>query len=401
LNKKLKIYIGAFLVLILGYIYLESTKKQPINWFPSYVAKHKLPYGTYVLRKEIQTLFPAVEIKNINSPPYIYLQDTTRVGTYFFVDESLNFGNAEFFRLLKFAERGNDVFISTHGINIDTLHFKTERLVSKNFEEEVFFKFKNKAFKGKEYSFDRQFLNHVFTKIDTANTTVLGITGYVNSNGKRTEEGVNFVKFSYGKGNFYLHTFPAVFTNYTLLNPTNQQHAANILSYLREDLPILWDSYYKTGKSKIISPMHYLLSSKYLKWAYYTALIGILLFVIFEGKRKQRSIPILTPLKNKTVAFTQTIANMYYEKQEHKNIAEHKINYLLEFIRVKLHIPTTNRNNTFYEYVALRSGNSYQEVEKLFEFCEIIHIKNEITSEELIKLNKMIEKFKNTIQYGK
>jgi hypothetical protein len=302
--------------------------------------------------------------------------------------------------LLKFVERGNDVFISTHGMNIDTLNFETKRLVSKNFDEKVIFKLHNKAFKGKEYSFDRPFVNQIFTKIDTLNSTILGISAYVNAEGERTEEGINFIKYTYGKGNFYLHTFPEVFTNYNMLNSPNQQHTANILSYLREDIPILWDAYYKTGKSKIASPMHYLLSSKYLKWAYYFAIIGVLFFVLFEGKRKQRVIPIRLPLKNQTLAFTRTIANMYFEKQEHKNIAEHKISYLLAFIRTKLHIPTTNIDATFYEYVASRSGNTFEEVEKLFQFCDEIHLKNQITEQQLIQLNDMIEKFKKTIQYG-
>jgi len=401
LDTKAKIYIVAFLVLISGLIYLETTKKKPVNWFPSYTAKHKIPYGTFVLREEMSNLFPSEEIKNIKIPPYIYLEDTTRVGTYFFVDEALNIGNAEFLRLMKFVERGNDVFISTHGMNIDTLNFETKQLVSKNLDEKVFFKFKNKSFKGKEYSFDRPFTNQVFTKIDTLNSTILGITGYVNTFNERTEEGINFVKFSYGKGYFYFHTFPELFTNYTILKSPNQQHTANVLSYLRDDLPVLWDSYYKTGKSKITSPIYYLLSSKYLKWAYYMVLIGVLFFVIFDGKRTQRNIPILMPLKNQTVAFTRTIANMYFKKQEHKNIAEHKISYLLEYIRTKLHIPTTIIDTTFYEYVASRSGNSYESVEKLFQFCDQIHLKNQITSEELITLNKMIENFKKTIQYGK
>lgn len=400
MDKKTKIYVVAFLVLILGYLYLQSNKKQPVNWFPSYVAKHKIPYGTFVLRNQMVNLFPKTEIQTVNSPPYVYLEDSTRVGTYFFVDEALNFGDAEFLRLLKFVERGNDVFISTHGMNIDTLNFETKRLVSKNFDEKVIFKLHNKAFKGKEYSFDRPFVNQIFTKIDTLNSTILGISAYVNAEGERTEEGINFIKYTYGKGNFYLHTFPEVFTNYNMLNSPNQQHTANILSYLREDIPILWDAYYKTGKSKIASPMHYLLSSKYLKWAYYFAIIGVLFFVLFEGKRKQRVIPIRLPLKNQTLAFTRTIANMYFEKQEHKNIAEHKISYLLAFIRTKLHIPTTNIDATFYEYVASRSGNTFEEVEKLFQFCDEIHLKNQITEQQLIQLNDMIEKFKKTIQYG-
>lgn len=400
MDKKTKIYIVSFVILLIGYLYLESNKKQPVNWFPSYTAKHKIPYGTYILKNQLNNLFPTTEIKSVNIPPYIYLKDTTRIGTYFFVNEALNFGDAEFLSLMKFVERGNDVFISTHGMNIDTLNFETERLISKNLDEKLFFKLLNKSFKGKEYSFDRPFENQVFKKVDTLNSTILGISGYVNENDERTEEGVNYIKFNFGKGNFYMHTFPEVFTNYSLLKGSRHQHAADVLSYLRDDIPILWDSYYKTGKSNITSPLKYLLGSKHLKWAYYTALFGILLFVIFEGKRKQRSIPIITPLKNQTLAFTLTIANMYFEKQEHKNIAEHKISNLLEYIRAKLHMPTTIIDTTFYEYVASRSGNKIDEVETLFKLCDEIHFKNEISSDELIKLNKMIEKFKKTIQYG-
>ena len=136
-------------MLVFGLIFLETTKKKPVNWFPSYVANHKIPYGTFVLKEEMPNLFPSVEIENIKIPPYVYLEDTTRIGTYFFVDEAINFGNAEFLRLMKFVERGNDVFISTHGMNIDTLNFETERLVSKNLDEKVFFKFKNKALSAK------------------------------------------------------------------------------------------------------------------------------------------------------------------------------------------------------------------------------------------------------------
>lgn len=401
MDRKTKIYAVVFVLFIFGYIYLESTKKQPINWFPSYAAKHKIPFGTFVLKEELSTLFPLNTIETVDISPYVYLQDTTRVGTYFFVDDALSFGDAEFERLLKFVERGNDVFISTHEINMDTLNIKTERLISENLDEKVFFKQLNTAFNSREFSFDRYFVNNVFTEIDTLKTTPLGITGYVDTNEERTEEGVNFVKYSLGKGTLYLHTFPEVFTNYAILNSSNHQHTANILSYLRDDIPILWDAYYKTGKSRITSPLQYLLGSKHLKWAYYMALIGVLFFVVFEGKRKQRSIPIITPLKNQTLAFTRTIANMYFEKQTHKNIAEHKISYLLAFIRAKLHISTTNIDALFYENVALRSGSPLTEVEKLFKLCDEIHLKNEITSEDLIRLNKMIEKFKKTIQYGK
>ncbi len=397
MDKKTKIYLSIFALIILSIIYMESVKPKPINWFPSYVSKHKMPYGTYVLRNELENLFSKTKIDDIKIPPYVFLQDSTKQGTYIFIDDAINFGEDEFNKLLQFVKRGNDVFISTHGIQMDTLGLETERLSSTALDEIPFFKLINKNLSSKEFNFDRNFYNTSFTKIDTTSTIVLGKTGYVDKNEKRVAEGINFVKQPYGKGNFYLHTFPEAFTNYFILKSSNNQYTASVLSYLDESKPILWDTYYKTGKSGISSPMHYLLSSKSLKWAYYIALIGILFFIIFEGKRKQRYIPIITPLKNQTLAFTRTIANMYYEKSEHKNIAEHKISYLLEYIRTKLHVPTVTINDQFYTYVSSRSSIGKEKVIALFNYIDQVHLKNTITKEELIKLNTLIEEFKNPI----
>lgn len=384
-------------MLILAIVYYEYSKPKPLNWYPSYAKKHKIPYGTFVLRNELSILFPSVEIEDVKIPPYVFLGDSTKQGTYIFIDNAVNFGDAEFMRLLKFVERGNDVFMSTHGAIIDTLNLKTESLLTSNLDEKVFFKMVNKNFPSTEFSFDRGFSNQVFTEIDTLRTTVLGKTGYIDKSGERTEEGINYIKYNFGKGNLFFHTFPELFTNYYLLKENNNKHTSAVLSYIDNSKPIYWDEYYKTGKSKITSPMHFLLSNPSLKWAYYLVLIGVLFFIVFEGKRKQRYIPIITPLKNQTLAFTRTIANMYYEKSEHKNIAEHKISYLLDFIRMKLRIPTNKIDATFYKYVASRSGNSNEDIEKLFDYCNQIHLKNSVTKEELLKLNTLIEDFKNSI----
>lgn len=396
-----KIYIGLLLFILAGYLYIEYSKKEPVNLFESYAAKDKIPYGTYIFREELKNLFPNTEVKDIHNPPYLFLEDETITGTYFFANSNLMFGDEEFLRLMDFVKRGNEVFMSTHGMVIDTLGVKTSSLVTDQLSQNVFFKLQNRAFKNREFGFDRGFDNQVFTKVDTLNTTVLGITGYLDNEGNRVEEGVNFIKLKHGAGVFYLHTFPEAFTNFNILNDETRLHTEQLASYLNPNLPILWDAYYKNGKSKISSPMHYVLTKDSLKWAYYVMLIGVLVFIIFEGKRKQRAIKIVTPLKNQTLAFTRTIANMYYETQDHKVIAEEKITYLLEFVRNRLHIPTTKMNMSFYKFVAQRSQNSLEDTMALFQYCEQIHAKNTITESELVELNKRIENFKNRIAYGK
>jgi len=375
-------------------IFMESNKPKPINWFPSYATHHKIPYGTYVFTKEFKELFKDSEFKTIQQPPYQYLKDTTQNGTYFFVNGTINFGKDEFNELLKFIERGNDVFISTNGANIDTLSLETKKLTTSAFKEQSYFKLLNKNLDTTTYNFDNRNSNIVFSEIDTLKTTVLGKLIIKNSDSIFEGEGVNFIKYKHGKGQFYFHTFPLAFTNYSMLKGDNHKYIASVLSYIDEEKPILYDGYYKTGKTKITSPMHYILSSNNLRWAYYVALIGVIFFIVFKGKRTQRIIPVITPLKNQTAAFTRTIAMMYFNKSEHKNVAEHKINYFLEYIRIQLHISTVKIDEAFYKSVASRSGNTIEDVKNLFIEINIIKNSQAISKEQLINLNTLIERFK-------
>ena len=125
-------------------------------------------------------------------------------------------------------------------------------------------------------------------------------------------------------------SFPKAFTNYFILKDNNQEYTAGLLSYLDTERPIYMDNFHKSGKSFYTSPMYLFLNTKEFKWAYYLVLIGALIYIIFEGKRKQRAIPIVPPVKNQTVAFTRTIADMYFEKGELHLITKHKIDYFLE-----------------------------------------------------------------------
>jgi len=395
LDKKTKIYIGFFIAIVLLLVYLDATKQKPVNWFPSYAGKDKIPFGMFVLRKQMTTLLPNTKVREIKESPYVFLQDSTVSGTYFFVNGFINFGKDEFNEILKFVERGNDVFVATNGANIDTLNLKTKTFFVTNFEENYQISLLNKNVSTKKYNFDKPSSKIYFSEIDTLHTIALGRISASDKKDSIVSEGINFIKQKHGKGTFYFHTFPLAFTNYNILKDDNNIYVSDVLSYLDPKKPILWDEYYKNGKSKITSPFYFILSSPNLKWAYYSAIIGLILFVVFKGKREQRYIPIVTPLKNQTLAFTRTIANMYYEKGHHKTIASHKINYFLDYIRTKLHISTLKIDTYFYKNTASRSNNIEEDVKKLFDKIKVIEQKSEITKEELIELNTLIERFKN------
>jgi hypothetical protein len=247
--------------------------------------------------------------------------------------------------------------------------------------------------------FTREYYQTFFQEVDTINAVALGwvFPKEIDSiNAKK----INIVQQPFGSGDFILSTFPEAFTNYFILKENNREYTGNLFSYLDHGQTLLIDNHYKTGKSFHTSPMYIFLNTKELKWAYYMALIGALVYVLFEGKRKQRAIPVKVPLKNQTLAFTRTIANMYFESGQTHTIAQHCIENFKDYIRTHHYVPTNHVDDAFFQAVALRTQHEKEEVESLFNYFDQLEKKPQLSNEQIKILNQKIEAFKKRA-YGK
>jgi hypothetical protein len=401
LTKIQKILAIVFLITIAALVYVESTKPVPLSWFPSYSNEDKIPYGTYALFNLLQDTFKN-KVEEVNLAPFEKLNDSTFFGTYLFINNTINFDKTELEKLLAWTEKGNTTFVSANYQSealLDSLKLKTNAAFLFNkFETRALLNLVNKKLAATTpFLLNKDVPILYFKEIDTTQTTVLGITQVFNDALIITKPLVNFIKIPFGKGTLYLHNQPEIFTNYFLLTENNIQHTQNVLSYISNNTTIYWDNHYKTGKKVNFSPLHLLFANKHLKWAYYFVLFSSILFIIFEGKRKQKPIPIVTPLTNKSLEYTQTIAWMYLEKKEHQEIAKKQITLFLEFIRIRLRVTTEHFNNRFFEAVALRSNSSVEEVKSIFANIESIQKKTEISKEELQTLYHKINHFKTKV----
>lgn len=375
------------------------------NWLENYREKEKSPFGTYIIFNEAPSLFKDVEITNLKENFYDYRLfdseiDTTVTRSYILIKHAAfkqtKLGTEE---LLNFVKQGNTAFIALNYFRQD---FKEQlEFTTNNLDENVFtidklkelkgeFYLKNNHFKKQPYQFDRNIRRNYFLQYSNTKTEVLGTT-VVDG-----EQVPNFIKIYHGKGAFYLHLNPVVFTNYYLLN-NKEDYVANLLSYLPKQ-EILWDSHikssiYSNSEEKSPSIFKFFLQHATLTWFLYVSLAGLLLFMLFNARRKQRPIPTIEPLKNTTVAFTQTIANLYLSEADHKNLVDKKITFFLEKVRTKYLISTANLNADFIEKLAAKSGNELQKTKYLINTIITLNKKIECSEEELIVLYKMIENF--------
>lgn len=405
MGKKGRVYIIIAIFTLALLMLLQYNSDKEINWFPSYVSQHKIPFGTYVLNDVMAKMFPDA-IQQITSPPFEFLNGNTETeGTYFFTNGSINFGESELNALLDWTSKGNTLFIASGQFEealLDTLNLETSSLFAGFGDEQKQFHHlvhpKLKIDEG--YPFEKDNYATFFKKVDSSKTMIIATVDYFDEDGSSQEKNFNVIKQPFGDGEIVLSTFPKAFTNYFILEENNKDYTAGLLSYLDDSRTIYMDNHHKSGKAFYTSPMYIFLNTKEFKWAYYLALIGALLYVVFEGKRKQRAIPVVQPLKNQTLAFTRTIADMYFEKGEAKAISEHKIAYFMEYIRSHFYLGTSKIDDEFYRNLASRSNHSVEDIKELFNLMERMKNSDAFGNNELTKLNTLIDNFKQTA-YGK
>jgi len=410
MNNALKIALGVFAAAITVAIIISFMGPRPTDWRETYNYKHKKPFGTYIIHQELKNLFPEQEIITIPKNTYDYFNSAYNFnnntynlkGNYIYISNNMRtIDNVTSDEILHFVAEGNTAFIAATIFEealMDSLKFgysyqntSINKLNPKHIDAEI--SLNNHDFNQKKFEYSKNISATYFEYSDSELTTVLG-TQKINDTIRP-----NYIKINYKKGQFYLHTQPILFTNYHLLNG-NQKYVANVFSYLN-NTNIYWDTHYsyrkgnKDGNQK--SSLSYFLSHKALKWAFFIALIGLVIFIAFNTKRRQRIIPILKPLQNTTLDFTQTIGNLYFQQNNHTDIVQRKIIYFLEKIRHDYFLDTQNLNDDFIDKLTLKSGKKYGEVKLIINTILKLNKQQTCTTDDLLRLNQLIEQFFNLV----
>lgn len=400
MGRSLKIYIAILIVLFALIIYADSNQPKEIDWSSNYDLQEKSPFGLYVFDQEYQKIVSKEALIKVNSTAYEHLEsnynydslvNTYRTrGTVLYINEFSRIDEESAQELLYYAQHGNSVFISAKSfpkILHDTLGFNLE--VDNPTIKQLNVTLANPNFGTKKYPFDKGFGTLYFSKIDTLNTTLLG---YQTA---EKEKKANFIKVSYKTGFFYLHTQPVAFTNYNLLKEKPRDYTEKIISYIPKG-NIIWLTKGQSGELETGSPIYYWVSQPALKYAWFLLLFGLLIFMIFNAKRKQRIVPIIKPLTNTTVDFAKTIGNLYFQEGDHQNVIDKKIIFFLEKIRHDYLIETNVLDDKFIKKLHLKSGKNIDDIQNVVRLINYQRSTyNQSIEDDLIEINNAIEKIVN------
>jgi hypothetical protein len=377
-----------------GVVYVNSLTPKELDWRPTFSKNDKIPYGTYILYQLLPESFPKQEVTTVSEPFYELLENDYKNKNLIIINEDFSPDKFETEKLLNFAEAGNDVFIAAeniYGAFADTFDISTQGYYEQtdfklNTYDSVPVGFSNQSL-ADDYYFETKLAGSHF-KLDSAlkyNNLQLTILG------SYYKQHPNFIKINHGDGAFYINTTPKAFSNFSLRDTQNWTYAFKCLSYLPLT-DVLWDEHYK-GSNIQRSELSFILSQKPLRWAYYILITTLLLYIYFEGKRRQKIIPILEPIKNTSLEFADTVGRLYFQTHNHKSLALKKISHFNEFLQARLYIKPALIDAEFMKQVQLKAGMTDEETKAFFDKIIYANKAQNYTEQNLKKLNKAIDDF--------
>lgn len=381
MNKTFKIYAVIFIVVMVILALLEVNKKEVTDWRKNFDTTEKSPFGLFVFNREAKDLFKN-KLKKIDQTPYDYYNKHKKESHNILIVET-EVDTESWNKILDEVSKGSDAMLIVSKIPkevSDSIGYYDSDI---SFEDENVLKLTDKKYQDDFIKLDKFPSGRGFTYIKPQ-VEVLGKTVEKNNSDQ-----ANFIKIKFGKGNVYVHCEPLFLTNYYLLKSGNIKYAQDIFSYL-DDKETLWFVESNAGVSRFF--MRFILSNPALKYAWWVLLGGLILFVFFNAKRKQRIVPIIEPLKNTSVDFVRSIGNLYLQEGDFHDMMAKKAQYFLNKVRLDLLIDTQNLDEEFAKKLQLKTGKT---IEMINEAIGLIKKAQDpyasVMKEDLMRMNRILD----------
>ncbi|GAA4841552.1 DUF4350 domain-containing protein [Algivirga pacifica] len=436
-NKNLLWIGGGLVVLVLAFFTYTHFADREYNWYSKYEIKGDQPFHTSILYSLLEEEASVSLIENT------VLRELPVNGTsevYLLIDNWLNISDKEGERLKDFVAQGNTAFLSLEnpqslleilleeeeftdigglfqrngigdtlswkGENGKVLHFYCERPLDTSEAPFIFLELRSfdevyqqqlSHYYWRYYeedgvdstntsSFDSTWLSaedrkEVFTKTYTYFEYIETFRQPVFKAGSEKPTGIGMIEVPHGKGKFYIHLYPALFTNYFLKEEDGYAHMQQVFGLLKGQ-EIYWDTesgnpYRQFNKNNLTTAdetvFQFIMKYKSLKAAWYLILLLTVLYLIFFSKRRQRAIPYILSPKNTSIAFAEAIGSLIKKNNDHKQLVELKMKLFVGRLRSEYNIKTHEVSVAMVQEVKDKTSASDDVVDKVFTTYHQLH----------------------------
>lgn len=382
MSKTLKLYGALFIVLLALWVVFQVNKTEVTNWSKNFNIREKTPFGLYIFDQEAPNLL-GNKLVTVNQNPFDYYREQTKkpVHNILVVQNKINKSSWE--KILEQVEKGSDAMVISQSLP-QTVSEKIEIMLATYgvYSEKNGIKLTDKKLSNSYLILDKfpseSSISYINPKFEILGKTVTD----------SKKEKVNFVKAKYGKGNIYIHSEPLFLTNYYLLKKGGNKYAEGVFSYLK-DQETVW--FVDSVQIKSTSPMRVILASPALRYAWWLFLAGILLFMIFNAKRKQRIVPIIEPLKNSSVDFVKSIGNLYLQEGDFHDMMAKKAQYFLYKVRLDYLLDTKNLDEDFEKKLVVKTQKSPETIKEILNLIKKAQDPySNVIKEDLVRMNTLI-----------
>jgi hypothetical protein len=392
-------------VLLSTVLYFYSKSSAPkYRWTENYDYDNVQPYGLKLVVDILSVSDSKSKFVFINEPPQHFINDKDTGALYMFIGEKYICDSSFSHHLTDFVKRGNNAFISSIGGEhwlFSILTNERHAFLNTNYLNDsiIHVKFDNPK---TSYKFDhkhgKKLENYKWVGLDSLflkdSLAMFGFepVSFINN------ELVDCMRIKYGKGWFIFHSSPLFFTNYSLSKKEGLDYINHLIAAYKKPR-VLWDEFSKSPldnasfKSNHESPLRFILSERSLRWSWYLLCFFVLLFVIFNSKRKQAPIPLMPANNNTTIEYIDSIAMLYYKGNSTSFLTEEIMKQFLSFVKHKYKISTSLNKEEIPGILAPLSGIPENDLIQLFKYYKESLYSFEDSSRNVIELHRLIEKF--------
>lgn len=407
-----KIYIPIIVLLaaitITALVLFVKAHSHKYNWHENLSEKNPEPYGLSILYELAEKSTEKNKFIKIKEPDFSYYFEQNPRATYIYVGTNYLIDSANTSHLIAHIRKGNKAFISsTYQLDVflnkliweDDYYTLIDHIEADSVKAQLLsqsnttYPFHYQQLKETSIYFWPYFNAYFFEDAYNYSPETLGTFNDTHA---------NFAALKIGEGTLYLHSAPILFSNYHLSSRNGFEYFKPIWNRLNNDI-ILWDSrsgtYYSNGNGINSyhqlqeSPLRFILKHKSLRWAWYTLLAAVIIFVVVQSKRKQNVIPLIQKKKNNTLDYAKAIGTLYFQAKSHRHITDEMIQQLYSFIKARYNFKIGKNKEQAIQRLSALSGIDQKSISEIFKLEIKLKYDENSQSEQLYKLYNLVDYF--------
>ena len=376
----------SIVVLLIGFALFEIKDVPDAKWKKAYDYNDQEPNGLYVFKECMRRYF-GVDNKVSN----IYSDTMSNQGLYISFHEGVH-SDGDIDTLINLAYKGNDILLVSKYFP-EYMNEITDQYTEVKYQYDDKLKF---AFTTKDSidirNYQYQFYNQEFERKDSLAYYIIGLDSLSNKDMVLVKANGNsalMIKYPFGDGNIYCHLMPELFINASYRQEGLFQYSENIFSIFDPAFIVFLINVNGVVRNEHEHPLQYVMSSPSLKWAYYLLVIGLLIYAIFGGRRRQKAIPIIDKNENTSLEYIKTISQLFYQQDKHEKLVAHMRDIFYYKMEKKFFV---KRNHpTYLETLAKKTKIPASELSYVLDRFKNTEDNYTFQADQLIALHNRIE----------